>query len=221
MLQSAILKVELVDEATGEVTNKEINVLDALAAAIEVKPKRSSSSSSRTKLIEDDTPKLILEDNKYSLTTGALQLIGVEPGGEDKLDIQYQKIGKLEYPLIGKPEAYDTKGGNKITKSGTVRFSGNKHDQLSEFGTEFILVKHPNSDSLFILTQDGQVPEGNASLDSLKKKNTKKSSTKEKVEEPDPDIEHPEPEDTPEVDNLNTLLQDEDNKDFDASDFTL
>ena len=61
----------------------------------------------------------------------------------------------------------------------------------------------------------------NTSLDFLKKKNTKKSSTKEKVEEPDPDIEHPEPEDTPEVDDLNALLQDEDNKDFDASDFTL
>lgn len=221
MLQSAILKMELVDEATGEITTKEVNVLDALVKAMESKPKKSSSPSSKSKLIEDETPRLILEDNKYSLTTGAFQVLDVEPGSEDKLDIQYQKIGKLEYPLIGKPEAYGTKGGNKITKSGTVRFGGNKHDQLSEFGTEFILVKHPNSDSLFILTQDGQIPEGNASLDSLKKKNTKKASTKEKVEEFDPDIEHPESEDTPEVDDLNDLLQDEDNKDFDASDFTL
>lgn len=221
MLQSAILKVELVDEATGEITTKEVNVLEALAAAIDSKPKRSSSSSSKSKLIEDETPRLILDDNKYSLTTGALELLGVEPGSEDKLDIQYQKIGKLEFPLIGKPEAYGTKGGNKITKSGTVRFSGNKHDQLIEFGTEFILVKHPNSDSLFILTQDGQVPEGNASLDSLKKSKKKTTTTKEKVEEPDPDIEQPEPEDTPEVDDLNALLEDEDNKEFDASDFTL
>ena len=41
-LQSAILKLELVDEATGEVTTKEINALEVLAAAVAAKPKRSS-----------------------------------------------------------------------------------------------------------------------------------------------------------------------------------
>lgn len=215
-LNKATLVIEYVDEATGEVSSKEINVIDALAAAIASKPKRSSSS--RSKLIEDETPRIILEDNKYSLTTGALKLLNVTPGSEDKLDIQYQKIGKVEYPLIGTPEAYgNEKGGNKITKSGTVRFGGNKHDQLAEFGNEFILVKHPNSDNLFILTQDGQVPEGNASLDSLK--NKKKTSSKK--ENPEPEVEQPEPEDEDNVDDLTSLLEDEEDKDFDQSDFTL
>lgn len=217
-LSKATLVLEYVDETTGEVTSKEINVVDVLAAAIAAKPKRSSSSS-RAKLIEDETPRLILDDNKYSLTTGALKLLNVTPGSEiDKLDVQYQKIGKVEYPLIGTPEAYgNEKGGNKITKSGTVRFGGNKHDQLAEFGTEFILVKHPNSDNLFILTQDGQVPEGNASLDSLKNK----KKTKKVKEDPEPEVEQPEPEDSDSVDDLTNLLEDEDNKDFDQSDFTL
>lgn len=216
-LNKATLIIEYVDEATGEVSSKEINVIDALATAIVSKPKRSSSSS-RSKLIEDETPRVILEDNKYSLTTGALKLLNVTPGSEDKVDIQYQKIGKVEYPLIGTPEAYgNEKGGNKITKSGTVRFGGNKHDQLAEFGNEFILVKHPNSDNLFILTQDGQVPEGNASLDSLK--NKKKTSSKK--ENPEPEVEQPEPEDEDNVDDLTSLLEDEEDKDFDQSDFTL
>lgn len=216
-LQSAILKLETVDESTGEVNVQEINVIDLLTKAITAKPKRSSSS--KAKLIEDDTPRLILEDTKYSLTTGALELLGVTPGSEDKLDIQYQKIGKIEYPLIGTPEAYGGKGGNKITKSGTVRFGGNKHDQLIEFGSDFILVKHPNADNLFILTQDGKVPEGNASLESLKK--DKKSAKKVKMsdEVPEKVVEQPEPED--DVDDLSMLLDEEDNKEFDVNDFTL
>lgn len=214
-LQSAILKLELVDETTGEVTTKEINALEVLAATIATKPKRSSSS--KVKLMEDPTPRLILEDSKYILTSGALEMLNVEPGGEDKLDIQYQKIGKLEYPLIGKPEAYgNEKGGNRITKSGTVRFSGNKHEQLIEFGTQFILVKHPNTDNLFILTQDGKVPEGSPVLESIKSdKKAYKSVTKTT---PDKVVEQPEPEDE-DIDNLGSLL--EDDKDFDSSDFTL
>lgn len=214
-LQSAILKLELVDEATGEVTTKEINALEVLAAAVAAKPKRSSSS--KAKLVEDSTPRLILEDSKYVLTSGALEMLGVEPGSEDRLDIRYQKVDNLEYPLIGKPEAYgDVKGGNRITKSGTVRFSGSKHDHLMEFGTEFILAKHPNTENLFILTQDGNAFEGSPVLESVKSdKKAYKSVTKTA---PDKVVEQPEPE-AEDMNNIDSLLDND--KDFDSSDFTL
>ena len=220
MLTKCILSVEVADEATGEIKSQEFDVLDLVAEKLATKSvkKSSGSSSSRSKLIEDDTPKLILEDTKYSLTTGALNALGVEPGSDDRLCIERQKIGTEEYPIISTPSGFgmaDSKG-NKITKSGTVRFSGSKHDELAEFGDTFILVSHPNSDKIFILTQDGKVPEGNASLESLKKSSRGKKKVEKEVKEKE--VEQPEPED---ISDLEDLLADEDNKDFDTSNFEL
>lgn len=220
MLTKCILSVEVADEATGEIKNQEFDVLDLVAEKLATKSvkKSSGSSSSRSKLIEDDTPKLILEDSKYSLTTGALKVLGVEPGSDDRLCIERQKIGTEEYPIISTPSGFGMaeSKGNKITKSGTVRFSGSKHDELAEFGDTFILVPHPNSDKIFILTLDGKVPEGNASLESLKKSSKSKKKVEKEVKEKE--VEQPEPED---VSDLEDLLADEDNKDFDTSNFEL
>lgn len=217
MLTKCILTVEVADEATGEIKNQEFDVLDIISEKLATRPVKKSSSS-KSKLIEDDTPKLILEDSKYSLTTGALKLLNVEPGSEDRLCIERQKIGTEEYPLISTPLGFgmSISKGNKITKTGTVRFSGTKHNELAEFGNEFILVPHPNSDKIFILTSDGKVPEGNASLESLKKSSTSKKKVEKEVKEKE--VEQPEPED---ISDLEDLLADEDNKDFDTSNFEL
>lgn len=218
MLTKCILTVEVADEATGEIKNQEFDVLDLVAEKLATKTVKSNSSSSKAKLITDDEPKLILEKSKYSLTTGALKLLGVEPGGEDRLCIERQKIGTDEYPLISTPAGFgmsDSKG-NKITKSGSVRFSGAKNEELAEFGDTFILVPHPNSDQIFILTTDGKVPEGNASLTSIKKSSTSKKKVEKEVTEKE--VAQPEPED---ISDLESLLADEEDKDFDTSNFEL
>lgn len=186
MINKLTLTVETVDEVTGEITTEEFDVMDMIADKLK---KAAATKKSKAQIVTDDTPKLILGENKYSLSTGAMQLIGIEPGGEDKVDIQYQKIGKLEYPLIGLAESFGSKGGNKVTKSGTVRFGGSKNQQLAEFGSEFILVRHPNSSNLFILTQDGVVPEGNSTIESFQhsKEVVKPAKPKKEVPQPEPE----------------------------------
>lgn len=193
MINKLTLTVETVDEVTGEITSEVYDIYDLIADKLK---RATAAKKSKAQIITDDTPKLILSDTKYSLSTGAMQLIGVEPGGEDKVDIQYQKIGKLEYPIIGLADAFGSKGGNKVTKSGTVRYSGVKHNQLAEFGTEFILVRHPNSSTLFILTQDGIVPEGNATIESFQ------HSKEVKSVKPKKEVPQPEPEDTTDLEDL-------------------
>ena len=102
MLTKCVLTVEVADEATGEIKNQEFDVLDIISEKLAARPVKKSSSS-KSKLVEDDTPKLILDDSKYFLTTGALKLLDVEPGSEDRLCIEGQKIGTEEYPLISTP----------------------------------------------------------------------------------------------------------------------
>lgn len=89
---------------------------------------------------EDSEPKVYLEENKIKLNSAALELLGVEAG--DKLDVQYDKNNS---PLIGTPEAFGSpKSGNKLTKSGTIAFRGNKNEELAKWGNEFTLVDRGN-----------------------------------------------------------------------------
>ena len=89
---------------------------------------------------EDSEPKAYLEENKIKLNSAALELLGVEAG--DKLDVQYDKNNS---PLIGTPEAFGSpKSGNKLTKSGTIAFRGNKNEELAKWGNEFNLVDRGN-----------------------------------------------------------------------------
>lgn len=135
---------EWLDEETGEIIKETRELKDD-----SVKKPRSSSSSSKSKVQENPEPILTLEDNKYVLTTGAVELLGVEAG--DKIDIKFQKIGKQTIPVIGSDDAFGTKGGNKLTKTNTVSCRGKANDELSAFGTEFTLEEHPNKKGLFIL----------------------------------------------------------------------
>lgn len=135
---------EWIDEETGEIIKETRELKDD-----SVKKPRSSSSSSKSKVQENPEPILTLEDNKYVLTTGAVELLGVEAG--DKIDIKFQKIGKQTIPVIGSDDAFGTKGGNKLTKTNTVSCRGKANDELSAFGTEFTLEEHPNKKGLFIL----------------------------------------------------------------------
>lgn len=196
-INSAIINIEVVDEETGEITNKEIDVIDLLVEKLSKAPIKKKASSS--KIEEDDSLKLRLEDNKYILTSGALKALDVELG-ETRLVIQFQKIGKVLFPIIGTNDTFSIKSGNKVTLSGSVSCRGKANEELSEYGNEFILVEHPSVSGLFILTQDGKVPEGDCTV-------TKKFSKKTVEEEPTKEIPQPE-EEIDEINEIDSILED-------------
>ena len=138
---------EWVDEETGEIT-KDVRELKEDS----IKKPRASRASSK-KVEENPNPILTLEDNKYILTTGAIQLLGVLPG--DKIDIKFQKVNDTMVPVIGTSKAFGTKSGNKITKSNSVSYRGKNNEELSAFGSEFTLEQHPSAVGLFVLKGDG------------------------------------------------------------------
>lgn len=143
----------IVDTSTGEfeVINTETGETKAIKA--EVKKK----TSTKKKKDDDPTPKITLEDNKYSLNSAAVELMGVEP--EDRLDIKMEKQGKLLIPIIGTNEAFGTKAGNRLTKTFTVSCRGKANDELSKYGSVFVIEPHPEKDGLFIMKGDKDVPE--------------------------------------------------------------
>ena len=69
-------------------------------------------------------------------------------------DIKYEKRGKETVPVIGTDTAFGTKQGNKLTKSLTVACRGSKNEELSKYGTEFILVPHETKDGIFVLQNE-------------------------------------------------------------------
>lgn len=202
-INNAIVNIEVVDEETGELTNKELDITDLIAEKLSKVPTKKKSSSS--KIEENDDLILRLEDNKYILTSGALKALNVELG-ETRLVIQYQKIGKLVIPVIGTNDTFSIKSGNKVTLSGTVSCRGKANEELSEYGNEFILVEHPSVGGLYILTQDGNIPEGDYAV-----KTSKKLTKKEPVKE------IPQPEE--EIDEIDDLLKD--NTNLTDDDYTL
>jgi hypothetical protein len=136
--------IEWVDEDTGEIVKETRELKDDT-----IKKPRATSSSSKSKVAENPTPILTLEDNKYVLTTGAVEALGVEAG--DRIDIKFQKVGKVTIPVIGSNEVFGTKGGNKLTKTNTVSYRGKANEELAAFGTEFTFEEHPSKEGLFIL----------------------------------------------------------------------
>lgn len=218
MVTKCILVVDSVDESTGEVTSKEIDLTSIICDAI--LKTRSKKTTTSKDLVVDENPVLYLEDGKYTLTSGAINLLGITPG-VDKLAINYQKISDIEYPVIGLPENVGVSSGNKINKSGVARFGGAKHDVLIEFGDKFILTPHPNIKDVFFLTSDGVAPEMDKSITTLQssteKYNNELKKKKEVVEE-EPDAIQPEPEDS-DMSDLEALLSSA--EDINSNDFSL
>lgn len=105
----------------------------------------------KKKTVQDDgeEPKLILEENKYRLTSAAVSLMGLDENS--KLVIKYEDGKSGAIPVIGTNTAFGISSGNKLTKSNTVACRGGNREELAKHGTEFTLVPHPNKDGLFIL----------------------------------------------------------------------
>lgn len=138
-------------QITVDTTTGEVEVVNTETGEVkETKTKKTTSKKSKKE--ESKEPQLILEDNKYSLNTAAVELLGVEP--EDRLCIKYKKIGKKAVPVIGTEDAFNTKGGNKLTKTNTVSCRGKANEELSTYGTVFTLSENPDGTGTFILTGD-------------------------------------------------------------------
>lgn len=150
-----------VDTETGEITTNCIkkSIDKNVVNDTEVKKSRKKLS----KKDEKSTPTLILESNKYSLTTSAIELMQLTPG--DKIDIKYEKINGVLKPIIGKDDIFGTKSGNKITLSNTVTFKGTKNEMLSKYGSEFNIINHPTKEGLFLLDCEGvEIPKGDENV---------------------------------------------------------
>lgn len=164
-----------VDTETGEMTTKCISrKIDKNIEVVDAKPAKRASKAKKN---ESSEPTLTLEENKYCLNQAAADLMGVEP--DCKLDIKYEKRGKETVPVIGTDTAFGTKQGNKLTKSLTVACRGSKNEELSKYGTEFILVPHETKDGIFVLQNEDAKLE--RALD----------DTLEKPDEPEEEIELP------------------------------
>lgn len=112
-------------------------------------PEVVKSTKKQSVTEESSEPQLILLDNKYSLNSAALTLLGVTAG--DKIDIRYQIIENINYPIIGSSTSWKSTSGNKLTKSSTVSYRGKANEMLSTFGDTFDLTSWTGHDGLFIL----------------------------------------------------------------------
>lgn len=118
-----------------------------------IKPvKKASTPKKKSSKNESSEPQIILEDNKYTLNSAAVELMGVEP--DDRLDIKFEKNGKLMIPIIGTNESFGTKAGNRLTKSFTVSCRGKANEELQNYGNVFNLSEHPTKEGLFVMQGD-------------------------------------------------------------------
>ena len=102
-------------------------------------------------------PQLVLAENKYSLNSAAIDLLGVNVG--DRIDIKYQIIDDINIPIIGSSTVWNSNSGNKLTKSGTVSYRGTANIALAEYGSLFTLTPWKGHDGLFILMGDEPLPQ--------------------------------------------------------------
>ena len=108
-------------------------------------------------------PQIILDANKYILNQAAANLMGVK--WEDRLDIKYQKVQGVIYPVIGTDETFGTKTGNKITKTLTVSCRGKANEMLARYGRIFTVSEMKGEKGLFVLIGDNPPVEADDIVD--------------------------------------------------------
>ena len=156
-----------VDENTGEITfigKEEITVDTATSTKRQAKP---------VKVEANIEPLITLDSNKLILTTGAVDMMKICP--DCRVDIKYKKKDKVSVPVIGTDAAFNTKGGNKLTKTNTVSFRGSANDKLAEYGSVFKLEPSEDEGIFYLIGDKMNKPvedeaidiEGELDLDSL------------------------------------------------------
>lgn len=114
-------------------------------------------SVDKTVSVPDANIELEVLDNKLKLSKSALEKLNAAP--DDRISIQYisEGVGK-SCPVIGKAEVFtDRLDGNRLTKSGTVSFRGEKRTTLLDFGSLFTL--EPYKEGIWKLIPTTETPE--------------------------------------------------------------
>lgn len=130
-----------IDEETGEILNTEI-----------VKKVEKDISQSKISVGEAQA---ILDSNKLTFNQAAVSLMKAKPG--DKIVIKYEDTSKDICPIVGTSDAFGVSSGNKLTKSFTISCRGSSNDELSNYGTVFILTPYKNG--LFIMKSNDKEEE--------------------------------------------------------------
>lgn len=107
------------------------------------------------KLEDDGEPRMKLLDNKYELNNSAINLLGLGVG--DRVDIKYQVVDGLKYPIIGSSDNWKCATGNKLTKSGTVSCRGTANQMLAEYGDEFTFSEWKDHKGLYVLIGNKEI----------------------------------------------------------------
>lgn len=151
-----------VNEQTGEITyiGKEEISVDTKATKSATK---TSTKASAAKVDANPDPIITLDSNKLILTQGAVDLLQVCAGC--RVDIKYKKKDKKAVPIIGTDAAFGTKSGNKLTKSNTVSYRGAANEKLSAYGTTFKL--EPTEDKGIYYLVGDKVQEENSVPDEI------------------------------------------------------
>lgn len=123
-----------VNEQTGEITYIGKEEISVDTKATKSATKTSTKASAAK---VDANPIITLDSNKLILTQGAVDLLQV--CADCRVDIKYKKKDKKAVPIIGTDAAFGTKSGNKLTKSNTVSYRGAANEKLSAYGTTFKL----------------------------------------------------------------------------------
>lgn len=182
-----------VNEQTGEITyiGKEEISVDTKATKSATK---TSTKASAAKIDANPDPIITLDSNKLILTQGAVDLLQV--CADCRVDIKYKKKDKKAVPIIGTDAAFGTKSGNKLTKSNTVSYRGAANEKLSAYGTTFKL--EPTEDKGIYYLVGDKVQEENSVPDEII------------------DIEN-----ELDIESLDNINIDEDDKDLEKFDFNL
>nr|DAE99514.1 MAG TPA: hypothetical protein [Caudoviricetes sp.] len=182
-----------VNEQTGEITyiGKEEISVDTKATKSATK---TSTKASAAKVDANPDPIITLDSNKLILTQGAVDLLQV--CADCRVDIKYKKKDKKAVPIIGTDAAFGTKSGNKLTKSNTVSYRGAANEKLSAYGTTFKL--EPTEDKGIYYLVGDKVQEENSVPDEII------------------DIEN-----ELDIESLDNINIDEDDKDLEKFDFNL
>lgn len=130
------------DPATEEVLNVKCNVEG------EVKKARKTTKKNEVVVLEDKDL-MVLEETRLVFNNRILDTIGVTAG--DRIDIKYEKEGKLLFPVILQDEK-----GNKLTQSNTVAYRGKKNEVLKEFGSEFTIEEYKEGIWKLVPTDDSK-----------------------------------------------------------------
>ena len=102
---------------------------------IKVDTAKKTTSKKTSKKDENPEPIVTLDSTKLTLTQGAVDLLQV---CEDcRIDIKYDKRGKVLLPKIGTDAAFKSKGGNILSGKNTVRYGGANNKKLACYGSTF------------------------------------------------------------------------------------